>query len=206
MENTSDGNLLANTMHRSLPAADVAAAAKSMRETKWKNPDMSNVQSLFYPPQEKALKNVFVKGFDQIQQYLRRDLYSQRAGRILRWDGVYGPAKKTINNPELEEDINCLLFLQGEKGNYLGGYYVEEETEENVKRAAYIYYNRASTILGDGDGYDNPTKINNWNCTQLERIIFEFGGKQRGNRDAKRGELRKLLEKYRKKAPTNNST
>mmetsp|Transcript_33513 Transcript_33513/g.98761 ORF Transcript_33513/g.98761 Transcript_33513/m.98761 type:complete len:133 (-) Transcript_33513:53-451(-) len=56
------------------------------------------------------------------------------------------------------------------------------------------------------DGYDNPTKINNWNCTQLERIIFEFGGKQRGNRDAKRGELRKLLEKYRKKAPTNNST
>jgi len=52
------------------------------------------------------------------------------------------------------------------------------------------------------EGYDDPSKVNGWTCRELERIIYEFGGKQRGNEEEKKTELRGLLSKYRKKGPS----
>ena len=54
------------------------------------------------------------------------------------------------------------------------------------------------------DGYDDPSRVDSWNSRELERIIFEFGGVQRGNAETKRAELRRLLAKYQKKPPSSS--
>ena len=50
------------------------------------------------------------------------------------------------------------------------------------------------------DGYDDPNLVDHWNSRELERIIYEFGGVQRGSVEIKRIELRRLLAKNQKKA------
>lgn len=50
---------------------------------------------------------------------------------------------------ENDDEIGVLTFLQGEYNNYLGGYYVDEEKSDNVKRMLYLYRNQAETMWGE---------------------------------------------------------
>lgn len=49
------------------------------------------------------------------------------------------------------------------------------------------------------DGYDDPNRVDSWNSRELERIIYELGGVQRGSVETKKLELRRLLAKYQKR-------
>ena len=49
------------------------------------------------------------------------------------------------------------------------------------------------------DGCDDPNRVDSWNSRELERIIYELGGVQRGSVETKKLELRRLLAKYQKK-------
>jgi hypothetical protein len=75
-------------------------------------------------------------------------MYSQYGGRILRWDATFNAAKKTMDDPETDEKIDCLLFLRGEWGNILGAYYMDEDTSENAQRALFIYRRRVRKLFG----------------------------------------------------------
>ena len=55
------------------------------------------------------------------------------------------------------------------------------------------------------DGCD-PNLIDHWNSRELERTTYEFGGVQRGSVEIKRIELRRLLAKNQKKAPSSSKS
>ena len=84
----------------------------------WPDFNHSNYD-LFKPPSDDKLNKVFHRCFELIQPYLERDLYSRTPGNSVSWDGTFSTAKKTMNDPDSEEEINCLVIVWGMYGHVM---------------------------------------------------------------------------------------
>jgi hypothetical protein len=96
----------------------------------WPALNSANFKKFFSACGRQKLSSIFDAGFDLIYPHLKRDLFSRPPGRVIRWDGTFRYAKITMDDPEGDETIKCLIVVWGEHGHALTWAFCDAEKGE----------------------------------------------------------------------------
>ena len=123
----------------------------------WPDFDSNNYASFFLPPREGKLKTIFDTGFLIIKPYLERDLFCRSPGRIVRFDGTYRVAMRTIDDDKSSEKIKVLVIATGEFGHVLLWFYCSAEGAKVFQMLNFMIKQRCEML----DRFDTFNGVNN---------------------------------------------
>jgi hypothetical protein len=118
----------------------------NLTEQSWPRLNLENYDKVFRPPSKDKLGKIFDRCFDLVYPFLQRDLYSRTPGVCVKWDGTFDFAKKTMNDPHAQEEINVLCIICGQYGHVMSFAFSKSECSQVYQRMNYFLRKRCDRL------------------------------------------------------------
>ena len=120
----------------------------------WPDFNIPNYDNTFEPPSDSKLRVVFMRCFELVLPFLKRDLYSRTPGCCIKWDATFNYAKVTMDDPDSSEEIKALSIMFGQYGHVMNWAFSGSESDLVYQRLNYFLLERCKI-----HGQDHVDKV-----------------------------------------------